>query len=70
VKPEERKSCIYAEAAQRHVSAAWVAGVIVAAELADEYNGETSHPWRLGDCILFKLNLITKPMVRRNRRFR
>ncbi|MGD0485106.1 MAG: hypothetical protein ABSB58_10740 [Gemmatimonadales bacterium] len=48
-------------------SAPWAFGVMAAADLADGYNGCTTHPWRLGDCILLKLNLITKPMVRKNR---
>jgi hypothetical protein len=64
VTPKERKAHIYRHAiADRY----WVAGVITAADLADDYNGVTAHPYRLGDCILAKLNLITKPMVRRNR---
>ena len=45
---------------------AWANGVLVAADLAEQYNGATAHPYRLGDCILLKLNLITKPMVRKN----
>ena len=67
MKPEERKARIYTRGTQQGQSAERIAGLLIAAELADEYNGATSHPWRLGDCILFKLNLITKPMVRRNR---
>jgi hypothetical protein len=31
-------------------------GVRHAAEIADTYNSSTSHPYRLGDCILGKLN--------------
>lgn len=32
-------------------------GVTFAASVADDYNGSTTHPYRLGDCIMAKLNL-------------
>jgi hypothetical protein len=32
-------------------------GAELAADQADQYNGSTTHPLRLGDCILSKLNL-------------
>lgn len=31
-------------------------GIKFAAEIADGYNASTDHPYRLGDCILAKLN--------------
>ena len=46
-------------------SGAWVRGVVTAAAVADSYNASTTHEFRLGDCILGKLNLRGKP--RRNR---
>lgn len=36
-------------------------GVSHASEIADTYNGSTSHPYRLGDCIRLKLNQNKKP---------
>ena len=41
-------------------------GAEAAADQADQYNGSTTHPNRLGDCILGKLNLRTAK-VRRNK---
>ncbi len=38
-------------------SSEFARGAAVAASLADEYNGSTTHRHRLGDCILGKLNL-------------
>jgi len=34
-------------------------GVRMAAEVADAYNSSSTHAYRLGDCILAKLNLLT-----------
>ena len=42
-------------------------GAEAAADIADIYNGVTAHPYRLGDCILGKLNL-RKGKPRKNRR--
>jgi len=42
-------------------------GIRYAAEIADTYNGTTTHPYRLGDCILFKLNQ-TKKKPRKNKK--
>lgn len=33
-------------------------GILMAAQLASEYDGSSIHPYRLGDCILAKLNLL------------
>lgn len=33
-------------------------GILVAAELASEYDASSTHPYRLVDCILAKLNLL------------
>jgi hypothetical protein len=41
-------------------------GVRHAAELANHYNSCTTHPYRLGDCILHKMNMLDKKKVRRN----
>lgn len=42
-------------------------GVVTAADVANAYNADSAHPYRLGDCILAKLNVgCRKP--RRNRR--
>ena len=41
-------------------------GAEAAADQADQYNGSTTHPGRLGDCILGKLNL-RNAKVRRNK---
>jgi hypothetical protein len=35
-------------------------GILVAAELASEYDRSSIHPYRLGDCILGKLNLMKR----------
>jgi hypothetical protein len=49
------------------ISDDFVRGAEAAADIADGYNGVTAHKYRLGDCILGKLNLRNgKP--RRNRR--
>jgi len=41
-------------------------GVVTAADVADAYNAESTHPHRLGDCILAKLN-VGRRKPRRNR---
>jgi hypothetical protein len=41
-------------------------GIKFAAEIADQYNGSTTHPYRLGDCILGKLN-VGKMKPRKNK---
>ena len=43
----------------------WADGALAAANLAGEYNASSSHPYDLTDCILGKLNLLTKK-VRKN----
>lgn len=35
----------------------YIRGARAAADQADKYNGSTVHPYRLGDCILGKLNV-------------
>lgn len=42
-------------------------GILVAAELASQYDGSSIHPYRLEDCILAKLNLL-KGRLRKNKR--
>ena len=46
---------------------AYEAGVVAAADHADQYNGSTTHEYRLGDCILGKMN-IRKGRPRKNER--
>lgn len=41
-------------------------GVYVAAELASEYDTSSTHPYRLMDCIMAKLNLLSKRQIRKN----
>ncbi len=41
-------------------------GVLAAADLADEYNGTSTHAYRLGDCIAMKLNVVNRRRPRRN----
>lgn len=41
-------------------------GVIAAAGVAESYDSTSTHPYRLGDCILAKLN-VAKRAPRRNR---
>ena len=43
-------------------------GVIAAAGIAEMYNAESSHPYRLDDCILGKLNVGSRKKPRRNRK--
>jgi hypothetical protein len=45
----------------------YIAGVQEAASIADNYNSSTTHLFRLGDCILGKLNL-RKGKPRRNQK--
>lgn len=42
-------------------------GAKVAADLAEQYNGSSTHEYRLGDCILYKLNL-RKGKPRKNKK--
>lgn len=42
-------------------------GILVAAELASDYDGSSIHPYRLGDCILAKMNLLPKAKIRKNK---
>lgn len=44
---------------------AWLKGVKDALALVSEFDKYVNHDWRLSDCILMKLNLITKRQVRR-----
>jgi hypothetical protein len=44
---------------------AYEAGAAAAADHADQYNGSTTHEYRLGDCILGKMN-IRKGKPRKN----
>jgi hypothetical protein len=41
-------------------------GVLAAANVAATYNGSTTHPYRLDDCITSKLNLTKRGKPRRN----
>ena len=41
-------------------------GVIAAADVASQYNRSTSHPYRLDDCILDKLNVTKRKKPRKN----
>lgn len=45
-------------------------GILVAAELASEYDSSSSHPYRLRDCILAKLNLLPKSEIKKNKNAR
>lgn len=42
-------------------------GVKFAAEIADTYNSSTTHKFMLGDCIMLKLNMLSRKKVRRNK---
>jgi hypothetical protein len=47
--------------------AGWVIGVLDAANMINEmYSSCTTHQCLLGDCLLFKLNLLKKSQVRKN----
>lgn len=41
----------------RDLRRAYEAGAAAAADHADQYNGSTTHEYRLGDCILGKMNI-------------
>lgn len=41
-------------------------GIFVAAELASTYDSSSSHPYRLQDCIMAKLNMLPKSKIRKN----
>lgn len=43
-------------------------GALAAAAVAGDYDGESTHGFRLGDCVLAKLNLLGRAKPRRNRR--
>jgi hypothetical protein len=49
----------------RALRRAYRAGATAAADMADQYNGSTIHEYRLGDCILGKMN-IRKGKPRKN----
>lgn len=51
---------------QRGAVAGFQRGVIAAADVAASYDSTSTHPYRLADCILAKLN-ISKRKPRRNR---
>ena len=51
----------------RALRRAFEAGAEAAADLADQYNGSTTHDYCLGDCILGKMN-IRKARPRKNER--
>jgi hypothetical protein len=42
-------------------------GILIAAEIASEYDGSSTHPYNLRDCILAKLNLLPKSKMRKNK---
>ena len=46
--------------------ASYKKGVEHAAEVADQYNSSTTHPYSLGDCILGKLNQTERKRPRKN----
>jgi hypothetical protein len=49
----------------RELRRAYETGAEMAAAVADQYNGSTTHEYRLGDCILGKMN-IRKGKPRKN----
>lgn len=49
----------------RALRRAYEAGAAAAADHADQYNGSTTHEYRLGDCVLGKMN-IRKGKPRKN----
>ena len=51
----------------RALRRAYQLGATAAADVADQYNGATTHEYRLGDCVLGKMN-IRKGKPRRNER--
>jgi hypothetical protein len=58
---------IQSEAMTKKETEAWKRGIQQAAELASEYDGVSSHPFRLEDCILAKLNMKPTKRMRANR---
>ena len=42
-------------------------GVLAAAAIASDYDGSTTHKFRLGDCIAMKLNVVDRIKPRRNK---
>ena len=46
----------------------WKRGVLAAADIANNYNGSTTHDWQLGDCIALKLNVVGRKRPRRNKK--
>ena len=42
-------------------------GIFVAAELASEYDTSSSHPYKLMDCIMAKLNMLPTSRIRKNK---
>lgn len=55
---EEALLRVAQEAAERIRREAFREGAIAAAKLASAYDGATTHGYRLGDCVLAKMNLI------------
>lgn len=46
----------------------FILGIQMAADIAAQYNASTTHPYRLEDCILFKLNVRKqKPRLNKER---
>lgn len=43
-------------------------GVLMAAAVADDYNGSSTHKHRLGDCIAMKLNVVKRKRPRLNKK--
>jgi hypothetical protein len=43
-------------------------GVLAAAAVADDYNGGSTHKYRLGDCIAMKLNVVRGNRPRLNKK--
>lgn len=43
-------------------------GACAAASVASDYDSTTTHPFKLGDCVLAKLNIGTRPVPRINKR--
>jgi hypothetical protein len=54
---KHRKKPTHSEERKARDNACFRAGAAAAAELADTYNATTTHARRLGDCILFRMNL-------------
>lgn len=47
--------------------AAFKLGIKIAADCANHYNSSTTHPYKLGDCILAKLNQLPKGKIKKNK---